>query len=67
RDGEHIKAMVEARPEVCAEELAAYVRGHLADYKVPHAWEMVDSLPRDPNGKVLKRLLREAHWPTAPE
>ena len=24
--------------------------------------EFVDSLPRAPNGKVLKRLLREQHW-----
>lgn len=62
RDGEHVKAMVEARPGVGVEELAAHVRGSLADYKVPHVWQLVDSLPRDPNGKVLKRLLRAAHW-----
>jgi fatty-acyl-CoA synthase len=33
----------------------------LADYKVPTYVAIVDRLPRDPNGKVLKRLLREEH------
>ena len=66
RDGEHLKAMVEVRGDVTTDELAAWVRARLADYKVPHTWELVDELPRDPNGKVLKRLLRTAHRPPAP-
>src|SRR5207249_11981168 len=53
RDGEHVKAMVEARPGVSVEELAAHVRTRLADYKVPREWELVNELPRDPAGKVL--------------
>ena len=44
------------------DDLAVFVRERLADYKVPRSWELVDELPRDPNGKVLKRLLRDAHW-----
>jgi long-chain acyl-CoA synthetase len=61
RDGEHLKAMVEPRAgaTVSVDELAAHVRSKLADYKVPREWELVDELPRDPNGKVLKRLLRQ--------
>jgi acyl-coenzyme A synthetase/AMP-(fatty) acid ligase len=31
----------------------------MADYKVPRRVELVAELPRDPNGKVLKRFLRE--------
>ena len=62
RDGERLKAMVEVRPGVTVAELEDFVRSRLADYKVPRAWELVDDLPRDPNGKVLKRLLRDAHW-----
>jgi long-chain acyl-CoA synthetase len=58
RDGEHLKAVVELRAPVAPEALAAHVRARLADYKVPHAWEIVEELPRDLNGKVLKRLLR---------
>lgn len=61
RDGEVLKALVEPRggAVVTVDELSAYVRDRLADYKVPRQWELVDELPRDPNGKVLKRLLRQ--------
>jgi len=65
RDGEHLKAMVELRDEargtVSADDLADFVGERLAKFKVPHEWELVDELPRDPNGKVIKRLLRQAH------
>jgi long-chain acyl-CoA synthetase len=49
---------VEVRSPVSADELQAHVRASLADYKVPSVVEFVDELPRDPNGKVLKRLLK---------
>jgi len=66
RDGEHVKAVVELRPEArattAAGDLEAFCKQHLATYKVPQAWDLVDELPRDPNGKVLKRLLRDAAW-----
>ena len=63
RDGERLKAMVQLRHPVETEELAQYIRDRLAGYKVPHTWEIVEELPRDQNGKVLKRLLRQAHLP----
>jgi long-chain acyl-CoA synthetase len=59
RDGEQLVAVVEARSAVSVDELAGHVRAHLADYKVPREWKLVDELPRDPNGKVVKRLLRQ--------
>ncbi len=61
RDGERLKAMVQLRRPVPADQLADHVRERLAGYKVPHVWEVVDELPRDQNGKVLKRLLRQSH------
>ena len=60
RDGERLKAVVELREPIGTEALADHVRSRLADYKVPREWEIVDELPRDLNGKVLKRLLRAA-------
>ena len=60
RDGEHLKAVVEGRAGLRVDELESHVRAQLADYKVPREWELVDELPRDPSGKVLKRLLRQA-------
>ena len=62
RDGEHLKAIVQLRRPVDIDELEAHLRARLASYKVPHVWETVDELPRDQNGKVLKRpVLRQAH------
>jgi long-chain acyl-CoA synthetase len=61
RDGERLKAMVQLREKVTTDELADHVASSLAKYKVPREWEIVDELPRDANGKVRKRQLREAH------
>jgi long-chain acyl-CoA synthetase len=62
RLGEQLMAVVEAREPVTADALAEYCRERLADFKVPARFELVDELPRQPNGKVLKRVLREQHW-----
>jgi long-chain acyl-CoA synthetase len=62
RLGEQLMAVVEAREPVTPAELDAFCRERLADFKVPARFELVDELPRQPNGKVLKRVLREQHW-----
>ena len=54
--------MVETARPVTPEALQAFVRERLADYKVPASFEVVDELPRNPNGKVMKRWLREQAW-----
>lgn len=41
-----------------AEELAAFCREQIAQYKQPERYHFVDALPRNANGKVLKRELR---------
>ncbi|MEA2168185.1 MAG: fatty-acyl-CoA synthase [Solirubrobacteraceae bacterium] len=45
---------------VDAEGVKAYVKKHLARYKVPRDVHFVDELPRNPTGKVLKRELTPA-------
>ncbi len=62
RFGESLKAVVELRSPVAVGELQAHVAASLADFKVPKQFEIVDELPRHPNGKVMKRLLREQAW-----
>ena len=64
RWGETVKAIVVLRPgEVLKQrELINFTRGRIADYKIPKAIEFVDALPRNPSGKVLKRVLREPYW-----
>ncbi len=65
RDGEHLKAVIETRATTSPDELAEWCATHLDGYKVPSIIELCDSLPRDPNGKVLKRLLRAPEWETS--
>ena len=62
RDGEHLHAVVELREPVGAEELLRFVRANLDPWSCPSTVEVVDRLPRDPNGKVLKRQLRARAW-----
>ncbi len=62
RDGEHPVAVVETRMTIEADELGRWCRERLDPYKVPSRIELVTELPRDPNGKVLKRLLRDEAW-----
>jgi long-chain acyl-CoA synthetase len=66
RLGEVLMAVVETRTDTRAEELLEFCRARLADFKVPAFVELVDELPRQPNGKVLKRVLREQHWSDRP-
>lgn len=45
--------------EVTEDELLAFCRQHLADYKVPRQFVIVDDLPLTPAGKVQKSLLKQ--------
>jgi acyl-CoA synthetase (AMP-forming)/AMP-acid ligase II len=59
--GERVCAVVVPAPggEPTLEELVAWLRDqHLASYKLPERLALVDTLPRNPLGKVLKRDLR---------
>ncbi|HSF02845.1 MAG TPA: AMP-binding protein, partial [Solirubrobacterales bacterium] len=61
RWGEVPVAIVVLRPGCPAgvEELQAFCRERLARFKVPREVRFADVLPRNPSGKVLKRVLRE--------
>ncbi|ARN75687.1 long-chain-fatty-acid--CoA ligase [Oceanicoccus sagamiensis] len=43
--------------------LIEFCREHLAGYKIPRQYVALDTLPRNPSGKVLKTVLREPYWP----
>ncbi|GAB3281359.1 fatty acid--CoA ligase [Actinocorallia lasiicapitis] len=43
-------------------ELMVFLRGHLADFKIPERYEQVEALPRNPAGKVMRRTLRDRFW-----
>src|SRR6266516_4830102 len=42
-----------------ADELMAWVNGKLANYKNVHEVEFIDAIPRNPSGKILRRILKE--------
>ncbi|RYG75138.1 acyl-CoA synthetase, partial [bacterium] len=65
--GEHVKAVIEPAQGVepgpaLAEEILAYCKEHLASFKCPRSVDFLPSLPRDPNGKLYKRKLRDPYW-----
>ncbi len=61
RLGEVGKAFVVRRdPALTADDVIGFARERLANFKVPREVELVDSLPRNLSGKVLKTELRGA-------
>ena len=65
RWGEIVKAVVVLKPEktLTPDELIAYCRRSLANFKVPRSIELSETeLPKGGSGKILKRLLRDAAW-----
>jgi acyl-CoA synthetase (AMP-forming)/AMP-acid ligase II len=69
RWGETPLAVVVVKPgeTVTADEVIDFCNGKLARYKIPKGVEFIDVIPRNPTGKILKRLLREQFPGTAPE
>ena len=65
--GEEIKAVVQPAdgstpgPELTA-ELLDFLGGRIARFKLPRTIDYVAELPRDPNGKLYKRRLRDPYW-----
>ncbi|MGE0387243.1 MAG: acyl-CoA synthetase [Gammaproteobacteria bacterium] len=65
--GEEVKAVIQlvdparASPEL-AQSLIAYCRERLAHYKCPRTVDFVEQLPREPTGKLLKRVLKDRYW-----
>ncbi len=65
--GEEIKAVIELRDgwEPTDETTAAimdWLRGQVAKQKLPHSIDYTTEMPRDPNGKLYKRRLKDPYW-----
>ncbi|KAB2343708.1 long-chain-fatty-acid--CoA ligase [Actinomadura rudentiformis] len=60
RWGQAVKAVVVFHRDqrATARELMVFLRGRIADFKIPTRYDFVDSLPRNPTGKILRRVLR---------
>jgi long-chain acyl-CoA synthetase len=65
--GEEVKAVVEPAAgtpagEALTEDILAFCRERLAKYKTPRSIDFIEEMPRDPNGKLYKRKLRDPYW-----
>ena len=62
--GEAVKAVVVLKPGMTATErdIIDIARANLASYMKPRSVDFVDSLPKAPTGKILKRELRDPYW-----
>ncbi|MGH8688616.1 MAG: AMP-binding protein [Burkholderiales bacterium] len=62
--GEAVKACVVLKPgaKATAVEVIEFMRGRIAHFKCPKTVDFLEAIPRNPTGKILKRVLREPYW-----
>jgi acyl-CoA synthetase (AMP-forming)/AMP-acid ligase II len=62
--GESVKAVVALKEGASAteQEIIDHCREHLAHFKCPKSVDVLEMLPRNPTGKILKRELRAPYW-----
>ena len=65
--GEEVKAVVELLPgqtpsEELVEDIKKFCTDRIAKYKMPRTIDFIDQLPREANGKLMKRKLRDPYW-----
>ncbi|MER6329712.1 long-chain-fatty-acid--CoA ligase [Streptomyces sp. NPDC001034] len=54
----HARVVLEPGRRVTPRELMLSLRGRIADFKVPTSYDFAAALPRNPSGKVLRRMVR---------
>lgn len=61
---EKVHAVITLKPGMKAipDEFKDYCKKYLAGYKVPKSVEIVDALPKNAAGKIMKRELRDKYW-----
>jgi acyl-CoA synthetase (AMP-forming)/AMP-acid ligase II len=67
--GESVAAIVVRKPgtEVTEDDVIQFCQSKLARFKQPRVVHFIDEIPRNPTGKILKRLLREQFPGPAPQ
>jgi len=62
--GEEVKACCVAKPgmEIEAGDVIAYARERIAAFKAPKSIDIIDEMPRNASGKILRRQLRDPYW-----
>jgi len=62
--GEAVKAVVVKKPdaEVSADDILQYCKDNLPGFKRPRSVDFTDELPKNPNGKIVRRQVRDPYW-----
>jgi fatty-acyl-CoA synthase len=62
--GETVKAVVVAKPGMSIEEadIIAWARDRIAAFKAPRSVDVIEALPRNASGKILRKDLRAPYW-----
>ncbi len=62
--GEAVKACVVLKPgaRASAGEIIEFMRARIAHFKCPKSIDFMETIPRNPTGKMLKRILRDPYW-----
>ena len=62
--GEAVKAIVVPRPgaSLTQDEVIEFARQQIAGFKCPKTVDFVTEIPRNPSGKILKKVLRAPYW-----
>ena len=65
--GEEVKAVIQLKddapdPDTAREQILAFCETQLAKFKRPRTIDFIETMPRDPNGKLYKRTLRDPYW-----
>ena len=59
---DQIGGLAEAGGDELADEILRFCADKLAKFKTPKSIDFTNEMPRDPNGKLYKRKLRDPYW-----
>ena len=64
RWGEAVKAVCVPKPgvEIDADDVISWAREKIAGFKVPKSIDIIEALPRNASGKILRKDLRAPYW-----
>jgi acyl-CoA synthetase (AMP-forming)/AMP-acid ligase II len=62
--GEALLACIVLKPgqQLATEEMIEFCRDKIAGYKIPRQLQIIQEMPRNPSGKILKKELRKPYW-----
>lgn len=62
--GEAVKAVVVLKPgaQATAQDILDFCAAGLAGFKRPRSVDFTNELPKNPNGKIVRRVLRDGYW-----